>query len=183
MSKQMGSAREKVDLVAQKLVHVEHVNENRLTPMVHVEKKVLEELSLPWKEALVVKLLGKTLGFNIMKSKLSLTWKLSGGFKIIDIENGFYMVQFDDNEDRNKVIKGSPWMIFDHILSVRLWTPQFIADRATIDRTMVWVRVPSLSMLFYDESLLLALASAIGTPVKVDLHTLQIARDRFARVC
>lgn len=65
-------------MVAQKLAHFELVNGNRLTPMVHVDTKVLEELSRPWQEALVVKLLGKNLGFNIMKSKLSSTWKLLG---------------------------------------------------------------------------------------------------------
>lgn len=74
-------------------------------------------------------------------------------------------------------------MVFDHYLSVRKWTSNFNAARATIDKTMVWVRIPCLSLAYYDESLLWALASAIGTPVKVDLHTLRIERGRFARLC
>jgi hypothetical protein len=37
--------------------------------------------------------------------------------------------------------------------------------------------------LFYDESFLLALASTIGTPVRVDTNTLNVERGRFARIC
>lgn len=48
---------------------------------------------------------------------------------------------------------------------------------------MVWVRIPSLNLVYHDESFLRALASAIGFPVKVDLHTSQIEHGRFARVC
>lgn len=103
--------REKIDLVAQKLAIIELVNGNRLTPMVNIEPKILEKLSKPWQEALVVKLLGKNLGFNIKKSKLTSTWKLVGSFKIMDIGNYYFMVVFDEAGDRNKVINGGPWMI------------------------------------------------------------------------
>lgn len=38
-------------------------------------------------------------------------------------------------------------------------------------------------MLFFDESFILTVASGIGKPINVDLHTLRVARGRFARVC
>jgi hypothetical protein len=38
-------------------------------------------------------------------------------------------------------------------------------------------------MEYYDESLLLALATSVGTPVKVDVRTLEASRGKFARVC
>lgn len=175
--------REKVDLIAAKLVHVEHINGNRLMPMLRVDKKMKEELSIPWKDARVVKLLGKNLGFNIMKAKLDKFWNLIEGFEIMDLGHVFYMVKFDSEDDRSKVINGGPWMIFDHYLTIRLWTPEFNASHATIDKTLVWIRVPSMNFIWYDESFLLVLASTIGNPVKVDLHTLRVAHGRFARIC
>ena len=33
-------------------------------------------------------------------------WKLQGGYEVVDIDNRFYMVKFDKEEDRNKVIEG-----------------------------------------------------------------------------
>lgn len=175
--------REKIDLITAKLVEIEHIKGNRLLPMLRVQQQVIDDLSLPWKDALVVKLLGKQLGFNVMKTRLEMLWKLNGRIDLLDIGNGYFMVKFDVEEDRSAVINGGPWMIFDHYFTVHHWTPEFNAARATINKTMVWIRIPSLNLVFYDESLLLALASTVGTPVKVDLHTLQVARGRFARIC
>lgn len=101
----------------------------------------------------------------------------------MDVGNGFFMVKFDSEEDRTVVINGGPWLIFDRILAVRVWTPDYVADLAVIDRTLVWVRIPSLNVLFFDESFVLAIASGIGKPIKVDMHTLRVARGHFARVC
>jgi len=76
-----------------------------------------------------------------------------------------------------------PWKIFDHDLSVRQWTATFNAATSTIKKTMVWVRIPSLNLVYHDERFLWALASAVGLPLKVDLHTSQMEHGRFARVC
>jgi hypothetical protein len=177
------SLREKVDLIANKMAQVELVKGNRLMPVLHVDQTIMKDLSLPWKDALIVKLLGKNLGYNTMKTKLENVWKLFGGIELMDVGNAFYMVKFDAEEDKNKVINGGPWMIYDHYLAVRQWTPTFNASTAKIDKTMVWIRIPSLNLVFYDESVLWALASMVGNPVKVDLHTLKVARGRFARMC
>ena len=48
---------------------------------------------------------------------------------------------------------------------------------------MVWIRIPSLNLVYYDESLLWTLASMVGTPVKVDMQTLRVARGKFAIMC
>lgn len=175
--------RERVDLMEKKLVNLDLVNGSRLLPMFTVDKNMIEELSQPWKDALIVKRLGKPLGFNAMKAKLASTWKLIGGFDIMDVGNGFFMVTFEQDDDRNKVINEGPWMIYDHYLTVRTWSAEFNSSKATIDRTMVWIRIPSLNLVLYDESLIWTFASVIGKPVKVDLHTLRMAKGRFVRVC
>jgi len=48
---------------------------------------------------------------------------------------------------------------------------------------VVWVRFPGLNLVCYDKSFLLAMASAIGCPIKVDTNTLKVERGKFARVC
>jgi len=44
--------------------------------------------------------------------RLKGVWKLNGGFELMDIGNGFFMVKFDLADDRAKVINRGPWMIF-----------------------------------------------------------------------
>lgn len=176
-------ARKKVDLIKKKLASISYQDDDPLLPMVHIDEQVFDGLCAPWKDALVVKLLGKSIGYRIMKDKLERTWKLSAGFKIMDIGNGFYMVKFENDADRSKVMFDGPWMIFDHYLTVQGWSLAFTSPTATIDRTMVWIRFPGLNLFYYDESILMALASAVGRPIKVDANTLDVRRGQFARVC
>lgn len=68
-------------------------------------------------------------------------------------------------------------------LIVRPWTPNFSTTNTRVDKTLVWVWFMSLGVVFYEESVLLTLASAIGGPIKVDLHMLNMARGCFAQVC
>lgn len=175
--------KERMDLIQQGLVKIDHVDGNRLLPRVQIESKLFDDLCDPWREALVIKLLGKNVGFTTMKSKLASTWKLGGGFELMDVDNGFYMVKFDLADDREKVINGGPWMFFDHYLAVANWSPDFVSSTAKIEKTLVWVRFPGMNLVYYDENILMAMASAIGNPVKVDQRTLSVDRGRFARVC
>lgn len=176
-------AREKTDLIGKKLVNIEYEQGNRLLPKVYLNEGVFNDLCAPWKDSLVIKLLGKTVGYNMMKDKLKKVWKPAGCFDIVDVDNGFYMVKFDMEVDREKALSGGPWMIYDHYLAVSRWTPDFVSPNAKVDRTTVWIRFPGLNLVYYDESFLLALASAVGKPIKVDRNTLKVERGRFARIC
>src|ERR1044072_6084817 len=97
---------------------VAYVNGNRQLPKLFVDRSVIDGLCSPWKDALVVSLLGKRLGFRTMKTKLSNVWRLVGDFDLLDLDNGFFLVKFDLEADKKKVMDGGPWMIFDHYLAV-----------------------------------------------------------------
>lgn len=73
--------------------------------------------------------------------------------------------------------------MFDHYLFVRRWDLDFHPEVTTIDKTLVWVRFPILNLLYYDESILMAMGVMVGTSVRVDKNTLGVARGRYARVC
>lgn len=102
---------------------------------------------------------------------------------MVDIGHGFVMVKFDMHADREKVISGGPWMVFDHYLVVRPWVPDFISSEVKIDKTLVWIRFPSLGMEYYEKSVLLALATTVRRPIKVDINTVEANCGRFAKVC
>jgi hypothetical protein len=173
----------KTDLIATGLMKVTLEDGNRLLPKVTMDEKLFQDLCSPWKEALVVKLLGKNVGYNLMKDRLKKMWKLNAGFEIMDVDNGFYMVKCELLADREKIMSDGPWMLFDHYLAVARWTPDFASPQAKVEKTLVWIRFPGLNLLFYDESFLLALTTTIGTPVKVNTNTLNVESGRFARIC
>lgn len=74
-------------------------------------------------------------------------------------------------------------MVFDYCVVVRSWEPDFKAPEVKINKTLVWIKFPNLSMECYDESILLALATAIGGPMRVDIRTMEASRGKFARMC
>ena len=80
--------RAKEDMIEKKLVCIELEYGNLLLPKLYLELQLFHELCTPWKDALVVKLLGKNFGYNIMKDRLHRVWKLQRGFKIMDNDNG-----------------------------------------------------------------------------------------------
>lgn len=183
--KLMGSAeplsrREVVNLIEKKLFWINYEKKDRLKPRCFIKDSVLEDLRAPWK--VIVKLLGKTISFFTMRDRLKAIWKLVGGFDIVDVGHGFYMVKFDLAVGREKVFASGPWMIFDHYLTVRPWVPDFISSEVKIDRTLVWIRFPSLGMEYYDESVLLALAAAVGKLIRADVHSIEASRGKFAPV-
>ncbi|PNY06441.1 hypothetical protein L195_g002907 [Trifolium pratense] len=175
--------RETVDLIGKNLFRIEFEDGDRRRPRCYADDSVLKDLWLPWQHAIIVKLLGKNIGFVTMRDRLRAVWKLTSDIDMLDIGHGFFMVKFDLEADREKVINGGPWMIFDHYVAIRPWTTDFIASQVKINKTLVWIRFPNLGMEYYDESLLLALATAVGRPIKVDIRTLDASRGKFARVC
>src|ERR1044072_488069 len=123
------------------------------------------------RDCLVIKLLGKHIGYGALCEKLRHIWKMSGGYEVRDIHHGYFLVKFDLEEDKEKAISGAPWMIYDHYLSVKPWTPDFVAANSKISTTLVWIRIPGLGFQFYDESVLLTLATGVGEPKRVDMQT------------
>lgn len=127
----------------------------------HIAESIIEGLCAPWQDAFVVKLLGESIGDNILKVCLTRLWRLATWFDLMDIGNCFFMIKFDTKEDRLKVIQEGPCMMFDHYLTIQLWLPNSTSLLAKIDRTMAWIRFPGLNLLFYDESILLALVVTV----------------------
>jgi hypothetical protein len=93
------------------------------------------------------------------------------------------VIKFDLVEERDMIIGGGLWMLFSHYLAIVKWNPSFNSATIKVDRTMVHIRVPNLNLLFYDESLLLAIDAAVGQLVEVDKNTLKVECGRFARAC
>lgn len=58
-----------------------------------------------------------------------------------------------------------------------------MASEVKIDKTLVWTRFSYLDMIYYDESFLLALATAVGLRIRVNIRTMEASRGKFARVC
>lgn len=107
-------------------MRIEHENGYRwLLNFFFINDGVFNDLCISWYDSLITKLLGKSIGFFQMKSRLRGVWKQSGDFELMDINNGFFMVKFNIKDQITKVINRGSWMLFYHYLAVCNWSSDF----------------------------------------------------------
>ncbi|KAI9107292.1 hypothetical protein K1719_021680 [Acacia pycnantha] len=156
---------------------------NPLCPKFLFEEKERERLMKPFRRTLVVKLMGRQPSYGFMVKKLRQLWERKGKIDVFDLENDFYLVNFQNNEDYMEALTGGPWVVMDAYLNVARWRPDFCPKNAKIDSVVAWVRFPDLPAPLFDKKFLLNLGNAIGKAIRLDIHTAQRARGRFARMC
>ncbi|XP_039010330.1 uncharacterized protein LOC120139067 [Hibiscus syriacus] len=152
-------------------------------PTIKIVKEVKERIRKPWRKVLIIKLVGRTVAYKTLISRIIALWKLKSDFDCIDLGNGFYAIKFHIQMDRMKVFTKGPLKIMDHYLTVQKWKPNFLAEKASVSSTAVWVHIPGLPIEYFDKSVLVQIGKAIGIPLKLDYITAWTTRGRFTRIC
>lgn len=152
-------------------------------PSITLGKDDLNRLRQPWRSAVIFQPMGKSIGYHFLCSRVDKLLKARGEYEVIDLGYDCFLFKFDQLEDRERVLTEGPWMIADHYLTVRCWSPEFRPSMDTISKIPVWVRLPELPIEYFDEDLLFRLGAFLGKPLKIDTNTALAARGRFARLC
>ena len=121
-----------------------------------------------WNHALIVKVFGRTVGFHYLHSKVVSLWKPTRRLDCVDLGRDFFLMRFGLVEDYENVIKGGPWFICEHFLTVRAWEPNFKPANAVCNMVAVWIRLPELPFEYYDLGVLREIGNAIGPVLRVD---------------
>ena len=145
------------------------------------EKKMLRE---PWKNALIIRMFDKGIGYLQLKRRLKAKWALRGDFSLIDIGYDYYVTRFTNMEDYDHVMVNGPWMIGDNYLVIREWVPNFVPEEDKISKLTAWVRIPRISVEYFNKQFLLhKIGQKIGRVLKIDSTTESVARGQYTRLC
>jgi hypothetical protein len=142
-----------------------------------------QRIHQPWKQGVIVQLLGRKIGYRALENRLKQLWVRKGVIQIVDLSHDFYLVTFTSLEDQCRALTEGPWMIYDHYLVVSPWSANFDPASATVTKTAVWVRFSGLPIEYYDSRILHFIGNRIGRTVKVDKNTLLQERGKYARLC
>ncbi|MBA0881806.1 hypothetical protein Goshw_023870 [Gossypium schwendimanii] len=63
-------------------------------------------------------MLGRNLGITTLQNRLYGIWRLSKPFQLMDIENVYFHVKFQNTEDYEKILSQGTWVIFGHYLTI-----------------------------------------------------------------
>ncbi|MBA0830289.1 hypothetical protein Goarm_014831 [Gossypium armourianum] len=131
-------------------------------------------------ETLATKVFGN---YQFLNQKLVQLWNPLGIMKMIDLGCDFFLINFNTEEDYDNVFWGGPWLIGGKFITVRIWTPEFRASEAKLDKVAIWVQLIELQIEYYDSGILHKIGTSIGKLVKVDNYILVMERGKFARIC
>ncbi|XLR24568.1 hypothetical protein S83_052468 [Arachis hypogaea] len=109
------------------------------TISIEMNKAERKRLEKPWKNALIIKLLGRKVAYEVLKRRLDTIWAKSGGMDLIDLGNNFYVVRLFNDEDYWHVLEGDPWLLFYHYLTIRRWAPEFNPFETSINKVAAWL--------------------------------------------
>ncbi|KAJ4842153.1 hypothetical protein Tsubulata_043823 [Turnera subulata] len=144
-----------VDLIEEQMVSLTFLDGDRLRPSFALDSDYYQRLCAPWTNTLILKLLGRTIGYKAMHTRLMQLWKPGA----------------------------SGPMVYDHYLTVRQWFPEFRPECDHLGKTMAWISLPGLPLMYYDDDLLITFASAIGKPIKIDSNTSEATRALYPQMC
>lgn len=122
--------------------------QQRLTAM-KFSKEFKQHIQTPWSKALIVKVYGRTIGFNFLHSRIHLLWKLAGCLDCVDLGHDFFLNRFFLKEDFEAILKKGPWFVREHFLSIRPWEPNFKPSSANVPLVAVWVKLYELPIEYY----------------------------------
>ncbi|XP_034208252.1 uncharacterized protein LOC117621816 [Prunus dulcis] len=152
-------------------------------PSIHFSDRAMARFCEPWKNALIIKLLGRSHTYNYLHDRLAQKWSLVGGWKLIDLVNDYFVVRFDLEEDLNFVLTGGPWMIAGQYLTIQQWRLGFCPSTAHITRMAAWIRVSAIQLECFDVWSLRRIGNLLGKLLKIDSLTTSQNRGKFARLC
>ncbi|KAL4384528.1 hypothetical protein GQ457_15G012170 [Hibiscus cannabinus] len=151
-------------------------------PSIQFSPRVHDQVDRNLRNAIIVRLLGRTIGFRSLWNRIHALWKPVGELHLVDLDNNYFLVRFTDAGDYSKALTQGPWTIFGNYLTVQLWSRDFSTSEKHPSKVVVWVRLSGLPFRYYTKSLFRHIATLIGTVVKIDYNTQAGERGKFVRL-
>lgn len=134
------------------------------------------------KFAVIVKVMGRTVGYKALYNRILTLWHPTGDIKVVDLDNHYYLVRLNREPDYKRALLEGPWTMMGNYIVVQPCRPDFNPEEEKIKSILAWIRFSGLPYHYYHRSVLILLAGVVGHFKKVDYNTEEAQRGRFARV-
>ncbi|GMI87522.1 hypothetical protein like AT2G01050 [Hibiscus trionum] len=129
--------------------------------------------------ALIVRLLRRSISYRVLWNHIQSLWQPLGRFQLVDLDNEYFKVKFEKEDDYTKVLIDGPWTIFGSYLTVQPWSREFSTSQLHLAYVVVWVRLPGLPIRYYTKNLFRCIVDVIGKVIKADYNIDVGERDKF----
>ncbi|EEF45695.1 conserved hypothetical protein [Ricinus communis] len=77
-------------------------------PAIILSRQLSQYITHPCKQSIVVKLLGRPIGYNMLCSRIKALWKSISFLKVVDLDNNYFLIRFSHEEDMNLALIDGP---------------------------------------------------------------------------
>ncbi|XVE81434.1 hypothetical protein DITRI_Ditri15bG0063100 [Diplodiscus trichospermus] len=147
---------------------INKVGEEEDCPMIPLTKAEKARLRRPWHQTFIIKVMGRTVGYNYLLKRLKVPWHTNSHMEMVAIDNGYFLVKFSSLDDYNFAKYEGPWMVLDHYRIVKEWYPNFNLINDTTKKMLVWVRFSCLPIEYYGKDFLIKVGEKFGKLIRVD---------------
>ncbi|XP_038985404.1 uncharacterized protein LOC120111681 [Phoenix dactylifera] len=131
--------------------------------------------------AAIVRSFGRRIPAEWVAKDVATRAKLEG-VVAVPLADEYIALRFRSTEDRDRALREGPWVVAGQLLAMSPWVPDFEPGDGTVNRALVWLRLPRLPPKYWSTSTILHIAARAGQPVAVDEVTEQQAAMGFARI-
>lgn len=106
-----------------------------------------------------------------LAGKLRRAWILQDNFRIEGRIGCFFLVSFNNPEDRDFVVDNGPWSINNSLLVADRWYPNMFLREMVVGYIPVWVQCWGLPLGYHNEMVANTLGDIVGQTVLVQDHS------------
>ncbi|KAL1559138.1 hypothetical protein AAHA92_09514 [Salvia divinorum] len=153
-----------------------------IEPKIVFKERIMTLVEKSMESTVVVKLLGRSISYNALQNRLWAIWKPRGQFFMMDLDNDYYQIRFNNLDDYQNALSGGPWIVYGHNLTIQPWSVNFNPLQSHPTSIVAWIRIRSVPGALYKAPLVVAIGEMIGKVVKIDDNTSVATRGHFARL-
>ncbi|MBA0838991.1 hypothetical protein Goarm_004766 [Gossypium armourianum] len=149
-------------------------------PSIRFSERIALYKSMVW--TVVVKLFGWKIGIQTLSNRIYRLWKPSTPISIMDLENDYFLVKFQEEVDYVRTLTEGPWIVFGQYLMIQPWSQYFSTSQTYPSNVVAWIRFPRILGFMYRKSVLTNIGEMVVHVIKLDDQTGNAQKGRFVRM-
>jgi hypothetical protein len=106
---------------------------------------------------------------EIIKSVIKASWGNPKGMKVQSMGPNLFLVEFESEADRDRVMNGSPWVLEKNAILLKEFDPKIQPADVIFDKLLLWVQIHGLLFPLMNLERGTSLANNIGEVVQVEV--------------
>jgi hypothetical protein len=150
---------------------------------VHIQPRAVEGLVSRGKFCLVGKLLAERfVGKDTIKRQMMKGWRPTGHLTFKVLGENLFLLEFGNEWDKNRVLKGRPWLFERDLFSVEDFDGLSSISEIVFDRAEFWVRMLNLPLACMGKEVGYQIGSTVGVVQEVDTDEEGVGWGKYLRV-